>query len=772
MKHQRDIQLGSRGARRRLSSRNGGRAARPIYARRSFLFLTLIMVVSCATVMAVITASLYRNEIREQRELLQATAQSQARLIEAIARYDANVAGILRDAEPGYDAAAATLSQIINAHEQYGGFGKTGEFTLARRDGNSIVFILRHRHGAIEHPTPVAFDSDLAEPMRRALNGLSGTVIGPDYRGETVMAAHEPVAVLNLGIVAKIDMAEIRKPFIRSGLSAAAISLVVVLAGVTAFFWVGKPIVARLEAHSQDLEKEIEDREQAEQQLKQERDFNATVLQTIDSLVIVLDGEGRIISFNSACEQCSGFRFEDIKGRGLWDVLIPPEQREAAEAVFKQLHDHAINNRFENFWLTKDGRRRRIEWTNTVLCDPDGKVQYVIGTGLDVTEGRILEDRLRQAMKMDAVGRLAGGIAHDFNNILSVILGNAELALGEADMTQPIQAELMEIQKAAQRSADLTRQLLTFARRQEISPKVLDLNKTIEGVLKMLERLIGEDIDLVWRPGADLWPAKIDPGQVDQVLANLCVNARQAIDGVGKIIIETQNSAIDEGCSLEHSDCVPGEYVRLVVSDSGCGMDAETLSHVFEPFFTSKGVGEGTGLGLATVYGIVKQNNGFVNVCSEPGQGTTLTICLPRHVGKVEQVRDGGQAKPAKGGHETVLLVEDDLAILEVGKAMLEGLGYHVLEASAPGKAIELAQKHTGEIDLLLTDVVMPEMNGRDLAKRLLSLCPGLKQLFMSAYTSDVVADHGVLDDGIHFIQKPFTKQSLDEKVREALDSK
>ena len=331
---------------------------------------------------------------------------------------------------------------------------------------------------------------------------------------------------------------------------------------------------------------------------------------------------------------------------------------------------------------------------------------------------------------------------------------------------------LQEIRKAAQRSADLTRQLLAFARRQTIAPKVLDLNETVEGMLKMLRRLIGEDIDLAWLPAADLWPVKMDPAQIDQILANLCVNARDAIGGVGKLTIETGNAVFDEAYCADHPGFVPGEYVRLAVSDNGCGMDKETLAQIFEPFFTTKGVGEGTGLGLATVYGIVKQNDGFINVYSEPGQGTTFTIYLPRHAGQADAAADGkrGGTAPEFAGRRCCWWRTSRRSWPLPGR-VLERLGYTVLAASTPGEAIRLAEAHAGEIHLLMTDVVMPEMNGRDLARRLLSLRPRLKCLFMSGYTADVIAHHGVLDEGVHFIQKPFSVEDLAAKVRDALQA-
>ena len=342
--------------------------------------------------------------------------------------------------------------------------------------------------------------------------------------------------------------------------------------------------------------------------------------------------------------------------------------------------------------------------------------------------------------------------------------------LEQSHPTAPLHADLEEIQRAAERSADLTRQLLAFARKQTVAPRILRLNDTIAGMLQMLKRLIGENIELAWQPQAALWPVRIDPAQIDQILANLCVNARDAIPGIGKIVIETGNEVVGPKSCAEHAGFAPGEYAWLTVSDNGCGMAPETLAHIFEPFFTTKGIGEGTGLGLATVYGIVKQNHGYISVTSRPGLGTRFQIYLPRHADKAALHRQKGPS-PVPQGHETILLVEDEPAILQITQKMLERQGYLVLAASTPGAAIHCAREYAGEIHLLMTDVVMPEMNGRDLAQNLFSLYPRIKCLFMSGYPANVIAHHGVLDQGVHFIQKPFIQGELSARIREALES-
>ncbi len=380
-----------------------------------------------------------------------------------------------------------------------------------------------------------------------------------------------------------------------------------------------------------------------------------------------------------------------------------------------------------------------------------------------------LEAQLLQSQKLEAVGRLAGGVAHDFNNMLTIILGHADMALERLDVSDPKRADLEQIIAVGHRSADLTRQLLAFARQQTVAPRVLDLNETIASMLKILSRLIGEDIELVWRPGSAVRSVKIDPAQLDQILANLAVNARDAISGVGRIIIETDVAELDdaycEGLALS-----PGPYNVLTFSDTGCGMDKETVARAFEPFFTTKPIGAGTGLGLATAYGILKQNYGHINAYSELGKGTTFRIYLPSH-GAEETKLMSAQPTSIATGTETILLVEDEAALLKLVAMQLRQLGYNVLTAGLPREALEVAERHPDQIHLLMTDVIMPEMNGRELLDRLSSIRPGMKSLFISGYTADIVGHQGVLDEGISFLQKPFTRGALATKIREALSA-
>jgi PAS domain S-box-containing protein len=486
---------------------------------------------------------------------------------------------------------------------------------------------------------------------------------------------------------------------------------------------------------------------------------------------VIYDKDGdacdyRYVEVNSAFARILGLRRDQIIGKR-YKELVPVDTTRWLDVY----GDVARTGTPQTFEFYSPEYKKHFE---TYSYRPiEGQVTVIV---MDITERKTaemerqkLQAQLNQAQKMESVGRLAGGVAHDFNNMLGVIFGHVEMAMYKVDPDHPLFADLQGIQKAAKRSADLTRQLLAFARKQIIAPKVLDLNETVEGMLKMLRRLIGEDIDLAWLPGAGLLPVKVDPSQIDQVLANLCVNSRDAVAGVGKITIETADVTFDTEYCANNPGVSPGDYVLLAVSDNGCGMDKEIRDKLFEPFFTTKEVGKGTGLGLSTVYGIVKQNSGFINVYSEPGRGTTIKIYLPRHKGMAEQVQQEGPAEPVVRGHETILLVEDDPDMLAMTTMLLQRQGYTVLAASRPSEAMRLAEKHAGEIHLLMTDIVMPEMNGLDLAGKLSPLFPNLKQLFVSGYTANVIAHHGILEEGVHFLQKPFSQKDLAIKIRETL---
>ena len=484
--------------------------------------------------------------------------------------------------------------------------------------------------------------------------------------------------------------------------------------------------------------------------------------------------DGTTLYWNEGSCRLYGYTAQEAVGKSIYDLIIPPEIHDTFAATMQRMADTRVPApSFEIELLHKDGSRVPVYTTHCILQRP-GHPLELFCVGIDLRKVRHaeqerekLQEQLNQARKMEAIGRLAGGVAHDFNNMLGVILAQTELAMLDVAPENKLYSRLEEIRKAAERSADLTRQLLAFARKQTVAPKMLDLNETVERLLPMLRRLIGEHVNLRWQPGENLWPIRIDPSQIDQILTNLCANARDAMAAVGNVTIETGNEVLNED---QHGVCAgvaPGDYIGLAVGDDGCGMEKETVEKIFDPFFTTKKMGKGTGLGLATVYGVVTQNGGFVSVHSKPGQGTKLRILLPRHIAETKEIDLPDDAKQDESGGETILLVEDEPMILDVTTTMLEQLGYAVLAAGTPGEAVQLARAHGGQIHLLITDVVMPEMNGRELAKNILSLYPDMERLFMSGYTSDIIAHHGVLDEGVNFIQKPFTMKTLAVKLRE-----
>lgn len=524
------------------------------------------------------------------------------------------------------------------------------------------------------------------------------------------------------------------------------------------------------------LEREAEHR-QSEMALRESESRFRLFAELAPVGVVILDDNERTLFVSSKFTELFGYTLEDLPSAEEWWQLAYPNEdfrervrREWLAKIEAAKRTHSENRPMEYPVHCKDGSIRQVVFRLATT----GSLKFIVL--IDISERKRaeeerdkLERQLMQAQKMESVGRLAGGVAHDYNNMLGVIIGFTELALDKTNPDDPLNEDLQEVLGAARRATEITRQLLAFARKQTIAPQVLNLNDTLESMLKMLRRLIGEDIDLSWRPSTGLWPVKIDPSQLDQLLANLCVNARDAIADVGKITIETRNISFDEEYCSDHPGFFPGDFALLAVSDDGCGMDKTILDQLFEPFFTTKGTGKGTGLGLATVYGIVKQNEGFINVYSEPGKGSTIKIYLPRHGSEADEVREVAAAEIPQGHGETILIVEDEAAILRLAAKMLERQKYVVLEAASPGRAVEIAKEHGGAIDLLMTDVIMPEMNGRDLASELQVLCPGLKVLFMSGYTANVIAHRGVLDEGVNFIQKPFSNHGLAVKVREVL---
>jgi PAS domain S-box-containing protein len=516
-----------------------------------------------------------------------------------------------------------------------------------------------------------------------------------------------------------------------------------------------------------------------ERALEQEKARLAAVMEATSDLVAFAGSNGRLLHVNAAGRRLLGYGVKENVGNLNLSSIFPAwaAERVAKEAVPAARRDGTWEG--ESALVARDGREIPVSQVIIAHKDAGGEISFLSTVARDITERRQAEkekerlvEELLQSRKMESVGRLAGGIAHDFNNMMQVVLGNASLALEICPPFGPLEAHLKEIESSANRSADLTRRLLAFARKQKVQPRVLDLNETVSGMLKVLERLIGENILLHWQPGKNLWPVTMDPLQIDQILANLAVNARDAIGNHGAVSIQTANAVVDGTFARVHADRVSGEYVVLSVSDTGKGMTPEIVEHIFEPFFTTKDVGAGTGLGLATVFGIVKQNQGWIEVETEPERGSTFKVFLPRAATlPIPQVKVGPAETALPGGTETLLIVEDEPSILELSSKILQQCGYTVFSAESPEKALRLAAAEPGQIHLLVTDVIMPGMSGKDLRDKLQSARPGLKCLFMSGYDKDVFGAQGVRDSGLHFLQKPFTHRELAGMVRGLLDN-
>ncbi len=518
------------------------------------------------------------------------------------------------------------------------------------------------------------------------------------------------------------------------------------------------------------LSREIKQRKRAEMELADAHKLLQTILNATPIRIFWKDKESRYQGCNLAFAQDAGLEQpEELIGKNDYQLKWPDLAEKFRADDRRVLDSGRPKLAYEEQVRSCSGELLNIRTSKVPLYNEQQEIIGVLGIYEDITERKQLKAQLIQAQKLEAIGQLAGGVAHDFNNKLGVILGYTELALIHATPNQPHYQQLQEIHKAAESSAGLTRQLLAFARKQPVTPKVLDLNQSIDSMLQMLRRLIGEDIEIAWNPGSDLWLTRIDPTQIDQLLVNLSVNARDAISGGGKLTITTENISIGPVNHAGHPYCENGDYVSFTVSDTGCGIDQEIQNKIFEPFFTTKDVGKGTGLGLATVFGIIKQNQGFINVYSQSGQGTTFRIYLPRYTGPEELMPTGAPALQTAGEKECILLVDDDPSIRDLVSMMLETLDHRVIEAASPTEALELAEKHAGEIRLLITDVIMPEMNGQELALRLGPMHPELKCLFMSGYTATVIAQNRGQDEDLLFIQKPFSLNELNQKVQMAL---
>jgi PAS domain S-box-containing protein len=580
--------------------------------------------------------------------------------------------------------------------------------------------------------------------------------------------SHEPRA-FRLLVSDPSDITVLERPpwfTMRRVFGLAVVLLIVVMASTGWIFALRARVARQTELIRQRLESEAA----AEKRL-------ALVWESSADGMRLTDSEGVVVQVNQAYCELAGKSREELEGKSYLDAFAVADPEGKLAGYRERFANHVVIPRREVKTVLHSGKVAWLDITERFIDQARGN-PLLLSQLRDTTEARLAEEErtrlkedLLQAQKNESIGRLAGGVAHDFNNMLQVILGNASLAIEEAPQGSPIREAILEIRRSAERSAELTAQLLGFARKQAISPRVLDFNETIGSMLKMVRRLIGESIELIWVPGANLWPVKIDPAQVHQVLMNLCVNARDAIGQNGKIQIQTANVHTDAAFTQDHPDCPAGDYVLLSVTDTGHGIEAELMKHIFEPFFTTKAIGKGTGLGLATVFGIVKQNHGAITVGSEPGRGAAFRIYLPRSAESSAPDSDTAIPAPPRGSG-TILLVEDEAQILQLAARILSQHGYQVLSAPSPEAALRIAREYPETIDLLITDVMMPGMNGKELSAGISAIRPKIRCLFISGFNSDVIVEDGVLEQGIEFLQKPFSASSLRQKVSEVMQSR
>jgi len=516
--------------------------------------------------------------------------------------------------------------------------------------------------------------------------------------------------------------------------------------------------------------RDVTDRKLAEKEMRQSQQKLSIHFEHTPLAVVEWDLEFRVAAWNPSAERIFGYSRQEALGQHA-SFIVPPEFRPHVEQIWQGLVKQTGGTRSANDNVTKDGRTISCEWYNTPLVDESGRVLGVASLAQDVTERVALEERLRQSQKMEAVGRLAGGVAHDFNNLLTVILGYSQILAEGVPVGSRLADSTAQIKSAADRASGITRQLLAFSRKQVLSPRVINLNDIMLNLDALLRRLIGEDVEVRTDLANDLGSVKADPGQIEQVIMNLALNARDAMPQGGKLTLETANAQLDESYGRSHQPTKPGRYVMLAVSDTGHGMPPETQARIFEPFYTTKDVGKGTGLGLSMVYGIVKQSGGYIWVYSELDQGTTFKIYLPRVDQPAETMGAESRPKNVQRGSETILLVEDDPQLRQLSSSVLAHCGYKVLVAGEPEEGLAICRSNQRDIRLLITDVIMPSMNGRQLAEQILQISPDVRVLYISGYTNNAIVHYGVLDAGLWFLPKPFTLSALIAKVREVLDS-
>ncbi len=748
--------------------------------RKRVLVLILIMALSSLTVAGITIYSLYQAAINEQRERLVETAQSQARLIEAVARYDAGYARSDRQKS----AKAATLSQIIDAHQNYEQSGRTMEFTLAERRGDAIIFLLRHRHGKLKEPKPVDFRANLAEPMRRALSGLSGTLVGIDYRGERVLAAHEPVSELNLGIVSKIDLSEIRAPFIRAAAIASLFSILVVLGGTAIFLKVSNPMIRVLEEHNielaaanKNLREEIVERKRADEALRKSEMKYRDIYSNIQDVYFETSPDGIILEISPSIENFSPYNHEELIGKSLYDIFADPEKTK------RILNNILVNGKINDFEINlkgKDNTQRPCSIVAIAIKDEQAICQKFAGSMRDIfkrkqaeKEARELEEQIARLQKMEALGLLAGGVAHDLNNVLSGIVGYPDLLLMELPEDSPLRPSIFNIQKSGQKAADIVQDLLTLARRGVITSDVLNLNDIVGDYLASPEhdrlKAFYSNVQIETVLDHELLNIKGSPIHLRKTVMNLVSNAAEAQVAGGKIKLLTRNQYIDQPIK-GYDNIQEGDYVVLEVSDSGIGMPAEDLSRIFEPFYTKKVMGRsGTGLGMAVVWGTVQDHRGYIDIESKEGEGTSFYLYFPVTRDSIREEKSLVPVESYMGKGETVLIVDDIQDQRDLASNMLAKLGYSAKTLSSGEEAIDYLKDNS--TDLVILDMIMdPGIDGLDTYREILKLHPRQKAIIASGFSETKRAKEAQKLGAGQYVKKPYTLEKIGLAVKAELE--
>jgi len=733
--------------------------------RKRVFVLILILALSSLIVAGVAITSLYIAAVSEEEERLVETVQSQARLIEAFARF--NAAHVTSETPGG--ARAATLSQIVEAHRNYEHSGRTIEFTLAQKKEATISFLLRHRRGGLEHPKPIGFNSKMAEPMRQALLGRSGTIVGIDYRGVKVLAAHEPVSELDLGIVVKIDLSEIRAPFAKAGVIAGLLGIIVILIGVSLLLRISNPLIRRLEDHNtelgtatRNLAQELDERRLVEDALREsEAKFSLLVENANDGIFILQDG--KIKCLNQQAKQI-GTRLDiELDRTRLAEYLHPEDTDMVIDGYRRQQAGEKLPNTITFRLVGTMGQIMWAELHSVQINWEDGPA--TLNFLRDITIQRQLEKQLQLSQKMEALGTLAGGVAHDFNNLLMGIQGRNSLMLFDIDSSHPFYEHLKETEGYVMSAEKLTKQLLRFARGGKYEVKPTDLIKIIDRSTQMLART-RKEITIHKKNQSGVCTVEVDQDQIDQVLLNIFLNALQAMSGIGQLYIHTQEVILEDNFANANG-LKAGKYVEIEITDTGIGMDEETAKRVFDPFFTTREQESGTGLGLASAYGIIKNHDGVITVESSKGKGATFRIYLPISDKPIPSELPAVQ--PILKGSETILLIDDEQIVIDVGAQMLRRLGYKVLTAHGGKEGIEIYRSNKDQIAVVILNLVMPEMSGGEVYGILKGIDPEVKVLLSSGYSQKGQASE-ILKRGCNgFIQKPFVTNELSIKIREIL---